>query len=158
MSISMYHWLSLCSTSFLFAAENKALRTSLALKESATTMIPRPEKGVAGNGFNLQEAMGLADDAEKYNLLRVSPTTLCTCSSLAHDCSVLSGICQLKQGSIVQYCGTANPKNLSARLLESYVSLPFTFYRSYLKYILLRHDSNIAISTSSHMVGPSKNS
>lgn len=95
---------------------------SLAVKESATTMIPRPEKGVAGNGFNLQEAMGLADDGETYNLLRVSPTTLYTCLSLAHDCSVLSGPCQLKQGSIVQYCGTANLKNLSARLLESYVS------------------------------------
>ena len=52
---------------------------TLALKEPATTMIARPEKGVASNGFNLQEAMGLADDGETYNLLRVSPTTLCTC-------------------------------------------------------------------------------
>jgi len=108
---------------------------TLALKEPATTMIARPEKGVAGNGFNLQEAMGLADEAmgladdgETYNLLRVSPTTLCTCLFLAHDCSVLSGTYQLKLGSIVQYCGTANPKNLSARLLEPYVSFPFTFY------------------------------
>jgi hypothetical protein len=141
----------------LFAAENKALRMSLALKESAPTMIPRPEKGVAGNGFNLQEAMGLADDGETYNLLRVSPTTLYSYLSLANDCSVLSGICQLKQDSVVQYCGTANRKNLSARLLESYVSLPFTFYSSYLKYILLRHDSNIVISRGSHMVGLLKN-
>jgi hypothetical protein len=49
---------------------------TLAVKERATTMIPCPEKGVAGNGFNLQEAMGLADDGETYNLLRVSPTSV----------------------------------------------------------------------------------
>jgi hypothetical protein len=56
----------------LFVAENDALRKTLAAKERTTTTIPRPEKGIAGNGFNLQEAMGLADDAETYALLRVS--------------------------------------------------------------------------------------
>ena len=49
---------------------------TLAVKEHATTMIPHPEKGVASNGFNLQEAMGLADDGETYNLLQVSPTSM----------------------------------------------------------------------------------
>jgi hypothetical protein len=56
----------------MFAAENDALRKTLAMKDRVTTIIPRPEKGVAGSGFNLQEAMGLADDAETYALLRVS--------------------------------------------------------------------------------------
>jgi hypothetical protein len=42
---------------------------TLAVKERVTMMIPRPQKGVAGNGFNLQEAMGLADDGETYNHL-----------------------------------------------------------------------------------------
>jgi hypothetical protein len=42
---------------------------TLAMKERVTTTIPHPEKGVAGNGFNLQEAMGLADDGETYSLL-----------------------------------------------------------------------------------------
>ena len=59
-------------TSCLFVAENDALRKVLAMKEHVSTMIPRPEKGNAGKGFNLQEAMGLADDEETYALLQVS--------------------------------------------------------------------------------------
>jgi len=53
------------------------LRKSLVVKDHVTiaTTIPRPEKGTAGSGFNLQEAMGLADDTETYNLLRVSDPT-----------------------------------------------------------------------------------
>jgi hypothetical protein len=41
------------------------------MKEHPATimMIPHPEKEVASNRFNLQEAMGLADDGERYNLL-----------------------------------------------------------------------------------------
>jgi hypothetical protein len=58
-----------CYTSFLFAAENNALQMTLAVKERVTTMIPCPEKGVASDGFNLQEAMGLADDWQTYKLL-----------------------------------------------------------------------------------------
>jgi hypothetical protein len=42
---------------------------TLAVKEHTTTMIPRPEKGTSGNGYNLQEVMGLVDDGETYNLL-----------------------------------------------------------------------------------------
>ena len=57
----------------LFVAENDALRKTLALKECVSTTIPRPEKGIAGNGYNLQEAMGLADDGATYALLWVSP-------------------------------------------------------------------------------------
>lgn len=48
------------------------MRKTLAAKERASTMIPRPQVGAAGKGFNLQEAMGLADDVETYVLLRVS--------------------------------------------------------------------------------------
>jgi hypothetical protein len=66
----------------VLAAENNALRMTLAVKERVTTTIPRPEKGVAGKGFNLQEAMGLADDGETYSLLRVSPTNVRTYLSL----------------------------------------------------------------------------
>ena len=51
------------------------MRKSLAAKERATVTIPRPDKEIAGNRFNLQEAMGLADDTETYNLLRVSSLT-----------------------------------------------------------------------------------
>jgi hypothetical protein len=110
---------------YLFAAENDALRKTLAMKENdtVTTMIPRPDKGVAGSGFNLQEAMGLADDPGTYALLRVS-LRMSPCSAhtylsyLAHDCSALSGTWQRKQGSTVQYCGIANPKTLSAKLLD----------------------------------------
>jgi hypothetical protein len=35
-------------------------------------MIPQPEKGSAGNGFNLRAKMGLKDDEELYSALRVS--------------------------------------------------------------------------------------
>jgi hypothetical protein len=66
----------------VLAAENNALRMTLALKEHVTMMIPHPQQGVAGNGFNLQEAMGLADDGETYSLLRVSPTSAHTYLSL----------------------------------------------------------------------------
>ena len=34
--------------------------------EDDTAIIPCPEKGVVYKGFNLQEAMGLADDNETY--------------------------------------------------------------------------------------------
>lgn len=102
----------------MFAAENDALRKTLAVKEHDTgmNMIPRPDKGGAGNGFNLQEAMGLADDPETYSVLRVSPRH--AHGYHAHDCSALSGTWQLKQALTVQYCGIANPKRLSAKLLE----------------------------------------
>jgi hypothetical protein len=66
----------------LFAAENNALQMTLAVKEHATMMIPHPEKGASGNGYNLQEAMGLVDDGETYNLLQVSSTSVCTYLSL----------------------------------------------------------------------------
>jgi hypothetical protein len=82
MSISMYHLLRSPLHPPLFAAENNALRMTLAVKEHATTMIPRPEKGASGNGYNLQEVMGLVDDGETYNLLRVSPTSVRTYLSL----------------------------------------------------------------------------
>lgn len=59
---------------FTIVAENDALRKTLKTNsnEDDTTMIPRPEKGVVYKGFNLQEAMGLADDDETYGVLRVS--------------------------------------------------------------------------------------
>jgi hypothetical protein len=57
----------------LFVALNDALRKALKANsnEHVTTLttIPRPEKGIGGKGFNLQEAMGLADDDETYALL-----------------------------------------------------------------------------------------
>ena len=37
--------------------------------EDDTTIIPHPNKGVVYKGFNLQEAMGLADDDEMYTVL-----------------------------------------------------------------------------------------
>ena len=68
----------------MFAAENDALWKTLAVKDCVTdTTISRPERGVAGSGFNLQEVMGLADDAETYVVLRVSPSI--ARSYLAHD-------------------------------------------------------------------------
>lgn len=59
----------------------KALAANSNSKEHAMT-IPRPEKGIAGKGYNLQEVMGLADDDETYAVLRVSPVahTSSSCS------------------------------------------------------------------------------
>ena len=53
-------------------AENVALRKANAMKENVSPIILRPEKGSAGDGFNLQAKMGLADDDELYGALRVS--------------------------------------------------------------------------------------
>ena len=38
-------------------------------KENVGPTIPWPEKGSAGNGFNLQAKMGLEDDDELYGAL-----------------------------------------------------------------------------------------
>lgn len=53
-------------------AENEALRKANAMKENVGPVVTRPEKGSAGNGFNLQVKMGLADNSELYGALRVS--------------------------------------------------------------------------------------
>jgi hypothetical protein len=45
-------------------AENVALREANTMKENVRPMISQPEKGSAGNGFNLQAKMGLANDDE----------------------------------------------------------------------------------------------
>jgi hypothetical protein len=141
----------------LFAAENNALQMTLAVKEHTTMMIPCPEKGASGNRSTYKRLWGLR------MMGRVQPPLSKSYQhahlSLTHDCSVLSGTYQLKQGWIVQYCGTANPKKLSARLLEPYVSFLLLFIHCiFLKILYSRHDSITAISRSSHMVGPLKNS
>ena len=62
----------LCSYTMLtFLAENMALRKANAKKENVEPMIPQPEKGSAGKGFNLHAKMGLEDDDELYGALRV---------------------------------------------------------------------------------------
>ena len=53
-------------------AKNAALCRANTMKENVRPMIPWPEKGSAGNGFNLQAKMGLVDDDELYGALRVS--------------------------------------------------------------------------------------
>ena len=53
-------------------AENEALHKANAMKENLRPVITRPEKGSAGNGFNLQAKMGLTDDSELYGALRMS--------------------------------------------------------------------------------------
>ena len=55
-----------------FLAENAALHKANVMKENVGLMIPQPEKGSAGNGFNLQDRMGLKDNNELYGALRVS--------------------------------------------------------------------------------------
>ena len=52
--------------------ENKALRKANAMKENVRPVITRPEQGSAGNRFNLQAKIGLADDSELYGALHVS--------------------------------------------------------------------------------------
>ena len=59
-------------TTLTTSAENNALRKAAAAKETAATMIPCPQRGAAGNRFNLQAAMGLEDDYDLYATLHVS--------------------------------------------------------------------------------------
>ena len=87
--------------------------------EDDTAIIPCPEKGVVYKGFNLQEAMGLADDNETYEWVFHA---LAHIYLQAQVCSTVFGTCLLKPVSTVQYCGTANQKMLLVKLLERYVS------------------------------------
>jgi hypothetical protein len=59
-------------TSIILSAENDALRKATATQPAGLSTIPRPEKGVAGNGFNLRAAMELGDDHTLYCTVRVS--------------------------------------------------------------------------------------
>ena len=56
------------------SAENDALCKATAAKENTTMMIPWPPSGsgITGNSFNLQIAMCLEDDPNKYTALCVS--------------------------------------------------------------------------------------
>ena len=73
---------------FYCVAENDVLRKTLKMKtnEDDTAIIPCLEKGVVYKGFNLQEAMGLADDDETYAILRVSLS--CTGTYLSSSSSL----------------------------------------------------------------------
>jgi hypothetical protein len=59
-------------TSVIDTAENDALRKAATAQPMDLPSIPRPEKGVAGNGFNLRTVMGLDDNPTLYCSLRVS--------------------------------------------------------------------------------------
>lgn len=59
-------------TSEFLSAENDALRKATNAQPVGLPTIDRPEKGVAGNGFNLRTAMGLDDDPTLYCSVRVS--------------------------------------------------------------------------------------
>ena len=56
------------------SAENDALCKATAAKENTMMMIPWPPSGstITGNGFNLQIAMRLEDDSNKYTALCIS--------------------------------------------------------------------------------------
>ena len=58
--------------SIFLSAENDALRKATNAQPRGLPTVPRPEKGVAGNGFNLRTAMGLDDDPMLYCSVRVS--------------------------------------------------------------------------------------
>jgi hypothetical protein len=59
-------------TSVIWSAENDALRKATTTRPTGLPSISRPEKGVAGNGFNLRIAMELEDDKTLYCTIRVS--------------------------------------------------------------------------------------
>jgi hypothetical protein len=59
-------------TSVIWSAENDALRKASTSQPTGLASIPRPEKGVAGKGFNLRAAMGLGEDPMLYCTVRVS--------------------------------------------------------------------------------------
>ena len=59
-------------TLIILSAENNALCKATAAQPAGLSTIPRPEKGVAGNGFNLCAAMELGDDHMLYCTVRVS--------------------------------------------------------------------------------------
>ena len=56
----------------ILSAENNALHKATATQPPGLSTIPWPEKGVAGNGFNLHTAMELGDNHMLYCTVRVS--------------------------------------------------------------------------------------
>ena len=78
-------------------------------------MIPRPEKGSAGNGFNLRVKMGLEDDNELYGALRVGSSLLFSFLTKDLQCCVRDAV--NKAGldyRIKWYC---QPKHLIAQVV-----------------------------------------
>ena len=55
----------------ILSAENNALRMAAKAQPTGLPSIPRPVKGVAGNGFNLRTTMELDDDPTLYRTVRV---------------------------------------------------------------------------------------
>ena len=58
--------------SVILSAENDALQKATTAQPTGLSSIPRPGRGVAGNGFNLRAAMELEDDKLLYFTLCVS--------------------------------------------------------------------------------------
>jgi hypothetical protein len=66
------HLMRLHANFSILSAENYALRKAATAQPMGLPSIPRPERGVAGNGFNLRAAMELEEDHMLYCTVRVS--------------------------------------------------------------------------------------
>ena len=63
-------------TSVILSAENDALWKASTTQPMGLPIIPQPEKGVAGKGFNLHAAMDLQENNTLYCTVRVSSMLL----------------------------------------------------------------------------------
>jgi hypothetical protein len=138
-------------------AENAALRKANTMKENVGPMISRPEKGSAGNGFNLQAKMGLANDDELYGALRVSHFFFFYTHSYLRNCSVVFEMQSTRLGLTIGSNGTANPSTSLPRSSGWCVVHCQSFINS-LSSRSPRLENAMSISSDSHMDGQLKNS
>jgi hypothetical protein len=139
-----------------FIAENAALRKTNAMKENVGPTIPQPEKGSAGNGFNLRAKMGLEDDDELYGALRVS-YFLFLHSFLAEDLQRCVRDAANKAGLDYRIKWHRQPKQLITQVIGVVCRQSPMFINS-LSPRSPRLENVMNISNDSHMDGQLKNS
>jgi hypothetical protein len=104
-------------TSVTLSAENNALQKASTTQPMGLPIIPQPEKGVAGKGFNLRAAMDLEENNMLYCTVHVSSMLLLLLPCLIIH-SVVFGTWWTEPDWIALYLGTANQKKLLVRSLE----------------------------------------
>jgi hypothetical protein len=97
-------------TSVTLSAENDALQKASTTQPMGLLIIPQPEKGVAGKGFNLCAAINLEKNNMLYCTVHVNSMLLLLLPCLIIH-SVVFGIWQTEPDWIALYLGTANQRN-----------------------------------------------
>jgi len=143
-------------TMLTLLAKNAALHRANTTKENVRPMIPWPEKGSAGNGFNLQAKMGLADD-ELYGALQVSYFFFVLHTFLSEDLQHCVWDVVNKAGLDCRIKWYHQPKHLIAQVI-GVVCCWLPIFHKFLFTHAPRLENAMTISNDSHMDGQLKHS